>query len=103
MGKLLRDATLFFGAALGLISTVCGMHTTPAKKKKARPAHATTLHAKPARIAAPMPLNIDFANGEIPLVATGACVLDALTGDEIFKKNPDQELYPASTTKILTA
>lgn len=47
-------------------------------------------------------------NGELPdgkgdIAAVGAIVLDALTGETIYAKNPNERLYPASTTKILTA
>ena len=35
--------------------------------------------------------------------AEGAIVLDALTGETLYEKNPYEQLYPASTTKILTA
>ncbi len=41
--------------------------------------------------------------GQLPIAAKGAMVIDALTGDALFEKNPDQVFYPASTTKILTA
>lgn len=35
--------------------------------------------------------------------AEGAIFMDMKTGREIYSKNPDEKLYPASTTKILTA
>lgn len=41
--------------------------------------------------------------GELPLSALGAIVLDGLTGQTLYEKNPDLPLYPASTTKIITA
>jgi len=41
--------------------------------------------------------------GEIPLTAQGAIVIDGLTGQALYEKNPDVPLYPASTTKIMTA
>lgn len=41
--------------------------------------------------------------GELPLSAEGAIVLDGLTGEALYEKNPDLPLYPASTTKIMTA
>jgi serine-type D-Ala-D-Ala carboxypeptidase (penicillin-binding protein 5/6) len=41
--------------------------------------------------------------GELPLTAEGAIVIDALTGQALYEKNPDTPLYPASTTKIMTA
>jgi D-alanyl-D-alanine carboxypeptidase (penicillin-binding protein 5/6) len=41
--------------------------------------------------------------GQIPLMAEGAIVIDAFTGEPLYEKNADLPLYPASTTKILTA
>lgn len=35
--------------------------------------------------------------------AQAAYVVDATTGDELYAKNPDQRMYPGSTTKIMTA
>lgn len=42
-------------------------------------------------------------SGELPLTAQGAIVIDGLTGQPLYEKNPDALLYPASTTKIMTA
>ena len=42
-------------------------------------------------------------NGLPTLAAEGAIVVDALTGETLYEKNPYEQLYPASTTKILTA
>ncbi|MEO8352478.1 MAG: D-alanyl-D-alanine carboxypeptidase, partial [Chthoniobacteraceae bacterium] len=41
--------------------------------------------------------------GEIPLKADGAVVIDGLTGEALYEKSADQRLFPASTTKIMTA
>jgi D-alanyl-D-alanine carboxypeptidase (penicillin-binding protein 5/6) len=41
--------------------------------------------------------------GELPLTAQGAIVIDGLTGRALYEKNADTPLYPASTTKIMTA
>lgn len=39
----------------------------------------------------------------VPVVSAKAvAVMDALTGEILWTKNPDQKLYPASTTKIMT-
>lgn len=40
---------------------------------------------------------------EISLDAQGAILIDQRTGKALYQKNADQRLYPASTTKILTA
>ncbi|MDQ3621205.1 MAG: D-alanyl-D-alanine carboxypeptidase [Verrucomicrobiota bacterium] len=44
-----------------------------------------------------------LAEGELPLAAKGAIVVDAETGTALYEKNADQPQYPASTTKIMTA
>lgn len=41
--------------------------------------------------------------GELPLAARGAIVIDAETGATLYEKNAGQPQYPASTTKIMTA
>ena len=41
--------------------------------------------------------------GEIPLKADGAIVLDGYTGRTLYEKNADVPQYPASTTKVMTA
>lgn len=67
-----------------------------------------------ALVAAPTRLFADYydyishvpklpANGDINVAAEGAVVIDAYTGKFIYEKNADMRLYPASTTKILTA
>ncbi len=61
---------------------------------------------KPAATPAPTPLPTPtppLAPGELPIAAQGAFLVDGLTGDPLYRKNPDQVFYPASTTKILTA
>lgn len=49
------------------------------------------------------PSESDLQDGAGAIGAEGVCVIDALTGETIFEKNPDRRLYPASITKILTA
>lgn len=44
-----------------------------------------------------------LGQGEIPLTATGAIVIDALTGETLYEKNSEAAHFPASTTKIMTA
>ena len=44
-----------------------------------------------------------LAEGELPLAAKGAIVLDSYTGRALYEKNADEPQYPASTTKIMTA
>jgi serine-type D-Ala-D-Ala carboxypeptidase (penicillin-binding protein 5/6) len=82
---------------------------------------ATKKTAKPKPRATPRPVNnsedgngklpakLDAKNmrllqeGELPLSARGAIVLDAYTGRSIYEKSADLPSYPASTTKIMTA
>ena len=74
---------------------VCGQ----TKKKPSTPAPVTQV-AK----ATPVPVNVPvLAEGELPLKARGAIVIDALTGIPLYEKNSDLALFPASTTKIMTA
>jgi D-alanyl-D-alanine carboxypeptidase (penicillin-binding protein 5/6) len=44
-----------------------------------------------------------LADGELPLKADGAIVLDGYTGKALYEKNADLPLFPASTTKVMTA
>ncbi len=37
------------------------------------------------------------------LIATSAILIEANSGEVVFEKNADQQMYPASTTKIMTA
>ncbi|NMB06947.1 MAG: D-alanyl-D-alanine carboxypeptidase [Tissierellia bacterium] len=46
--------------------------------------------------------NISFAN-EMDLVGEAAILIDMDTGQILYEKNPHKQLYPASTTKIMTA
>src|SRR5438045_3288813 len=69
--------------------------STPVKKK-------ATPVPTPAPTPLPMPIP-QLAPGELPLAAQGVFLIDALTGESLYQKNPDQVFYPASTTKILTA
>ncbi len=48
--------------------------------------------------------NVAFADKEKPELSGSACVLmDADTGRVLYEKNIDKKVYPASTTKIMTA
>jgi D-alanyl-D-alanine carboxypeptidase (penicillin-binding protein 5/6) len=96
--------------ALALATPADG--ATKRKKKKAAAARATSNPRESEE-------EVDFENGngqasipkdfhllqpgELPLTAQGAIVIDALTGQPLYEKNPDTPLYPASTTKIMTA
>lgn len=90
--------------------------SSSAKKKKKKPGGTTAsrgrsmdedqpANARGSRTAsktALVPVR-PLANGELPLMAKGAIVLDAFTGQPLYEKNADEAQYPASTTKIMTA
>lgn len=40
---------------------------------------------------------------DLPIYADAAILIDATTGEILYEKNPHQKMYPASTTKIMTA
>src|SRR5215212_1959873 len=44
-----------------------------------------------------------LAEGELPLEARGAIVLDGPSGQPLYEKNADTPQYPASTPKVMTA
>ena len=43
------------------------------------------------------------SNSDIDVYADAATLLDVNTGKSLYSKNADQRMYPASTTKLLTA
>lgn len=47
--------------------------------------------------------NTPATNDDLPLYAETAILIDATTGQILYEKNPHQKMYPASTTKIMTA
>lgn len=51
-----------------------------------------------------MPKNFHLLQpGEIPLSAKGGIVIDAFSGETLYEKEGDVPLFPASTTKVMTA
>ena len=53
-----------------------------------------------------IPINIAFANDEntaLNLASKSAVLMDVSTGQVLYEKNSNNLMYPASTTKILTA
>ena len=94
-------------SALRLTPTAAALLLALSLFSNGAPKKRTT--ARPARPAAVSPAKLnpaDFsllAEGELPLAAKGAIVIDGLTGRAIYKKNSEAVLYPASTTKIMTA
>ena len=93
MGTSFRSVAV----ALLICAATCG--AAPAKKPvpKATPKPATPKPLPPTR-------NFHLlAPGELPLAAKGAIVIDSYSGRPLYEKNADEPLYPASTTKIMTA
>ena len=95
MVKSVRNLTVL-GAALLLVAAPAGAAT----KKKARKA---TVAARPASDPEKRDSFHLLADGELPLAAKGAIVLDSFTGKPLYEKNSEALQYPASTTKIMTA
>lgn len=75
-----------------------GLVLTANAHAKRKPAHGKKAGATPASTAAP-----ELAPGELPLAAKGATVIDEISGEPLYEKNSNQQFYPASTTKIMTA
>lgn len=72
-------------------------------------AHAQNVIDEVEFIKPTLPPDVDPYDPERPedlqaeqLYAKAAILIEASTGEVIFEKNPDQQMYPASTTKILT-
>lgn len=57
----------------------------------------------PAPSPAPYPINVQNVYPSFEITATGVIVLDVDSGVYLYKRNEDELLSPASTTKILTA
>ncbi len=103
--------------SIAFILIVCAAATTDAavKKPRATPRPSLTprlnrsvldeeLPASTRPAAKPNPRDFhQLAEGELPLAAKGAIVLDSYTGRTLYEKNADEPQYPASTTKIMTA
>ena len=95
MGKSsLKFTALLCASLLGAF-----LPSQAATKKPSRP-RSPTAPAKPAPAPAPDALLVD---GQLPLKARGAIVIDAWSGQTLYEKNSGETQYPASTTKILTA
>ena len=103
MARSTSKAFLIFAllAALLLLEASAGAKARHTRKKAPPKATATPV---PAATPAPSPTPTpELAPGELPLAAQGAFLIDGLTGEPLYQKNPNQVFYPASTTKILTA
>ena len=66
--------------------------------------HAARRHRiVPSETPAPPPPAQPGADGDLPIAAWGAIVLDEFSGKVLYERNADAPQYPASTTKIMTA
>jgi D-alanyl-D-alanine carboxypeptidase (penicillin-binding protein 5/6) len=99
MVKFVRSALLFLAWMLLAFEPV---HA--ARHKSSRKA-TETLRAEEEKVAEPsMPEAFHLlADGEMPLAASGAIVIDGATGRTLYEKNSEAPQFPASTTKIMTA
>jgi D-alanyl-D-alanine carboxypeptidase (penicillin-binding protein 5/6) len=119
-GRANRRVKRFVFTSTASIAIVAALVFTPpnvaaAKKKKSSSATSADKAAKPktkpaaepkpkeAPVYAASVVDVSQMTGELPILAQGAAVLDAWTGEMIYGRNADQIFYPASTTKILTA
>ncbi|HWB58299.1 MAG TPA: D-alanyl-D-alanine carboxypeptidase family protein [Chthoniobacteraceae bacterium] len=88
-------------AALALPGAATHAKTTRPKKKAV---HKSTPAPAPVPSPTPPPESDSSApDDELHLAAQGAFLIDGLTGETLYEKQPDHLFYPASTTKILTA
>ena len=85
-----RNTTLIFTLSLVLLLPCTG-------------AWAKSRHKSPTPSPATPSPTPELAPGELPLAAAGAIVIDEISGAPLYQKNADQQFYPASTTKIMTA
>ncbi len=89
--RCIRRSILLFLLILSLLAST--MTLSADTNRKAHP------NSDPDHFSSSHPGNLT----ENMLSATSAIALDAATGRVLFSKNPDREIYPASTTKVLTA
>ena len=112
MARFARSHILLLPAVL--FALLPGLALGASKKKPAKSPARSTSHKpepkptpkptpKPAAKIPPRETMRLLAEGELPLAAKGAIVLDADTGATLYEKNADEAQYPASTTKIMTA
>jgi D-alanyl-D-alanine carboxypeptidase (penicillin-binding protein 5/6) len=99
MVKFVRSALLF------LAWTPWAFEPVHAAQHKTSHKATETLRAEEDKIAEPaMPDAFHLlADGELPLAANGAIVIDGATGRTLYEKNSEAVQFPASTTKIMTA
>src|ERR1700734_3523183 len=93
MAKSSRSLSILLAALLMAPSAPL----TAARKRAPRPQVGQATPAPASRIPAPT------FEGELPLAAKGAIVIDAFTGETLYERNADEPQFPASTTKIMTA
>ena len=88
-------ALICVGSAPSAFAKPAARNEVPARPVRAAVASATAESEKRAESAS--------EEGELPLAARGAVVIDAYTGGILYEKEVDTVQFPASTTKILTA
>src|SRR5688500_6198444 len=100
MGRFARNCLCLAVAAVWCLGGGVEAKTTPSKKpakkasSKPAPSPASKLDRSKFRL---------LSDGELPLAARGAIVIDGPSGEPLYEKNADTPQYPASTTKVMTA
>lgn len=111
MAKSFRNTARILLSLLALHAPDAG---AAPKKKPAEPAdpplklrsRSTATAPALASRALPKTTGADFhqlVEGELPITAKGAIVIDGCTGQPLYEKSADEPHFPASTTKIMTA
>jgi len=109
MARFSRNPTFAFFLALLFALPLSESSSAPKKRQrmvirgdKPLPAELAEDGDAPAKPKMPRKFHL-LAEGELPLKAGGAVVIDGLTGRTLYGKNAEAPQYPASTTKIMTA
>ncbi len=99
MVKFVRSAVLYLASTLFALAPL-----DAAQRKTARRAHEPSRVEEEKAADPTMPEAFHLlADGELPLAASGAIVIDGPTGRTLYEKNSETPQFPASTTKIMTA
>ena len=93
MAKSSRSLSILLAALL----TAPSAPLTAARKRAPRPQVGQASPTPGPRIPPPT------FEGDLPLAAKGAIVIDAFSGETLYERNADEPQFPASTTKIMTA
>jgi hypothetical protein len=94
----------FAGLALPLFLLGVAADAAPKKAPETKKPRIVEPAEPPGPKAPRMPARFNLLReGELPLAAKGATVVDGLTAKPLYEKNAEKVFYSASTTKIMTA